>query len=131
MDNLHKIQSIIEKWETIANRTNVSCIADEIEQFFIEIIESKIDKTDVLKFKERILRIWVDLTWSDAKKNNPNWKEKDWWQTRKNLVIKFFGENYKAMIQQDKAVPAKTEEAFENVEDLIAWAEKNKRRANS
>ena len=131
MSNPHTIiVAILRKWEDDADTSSTEVIIDEIAVMFSEFQKAKIEPQDILKFKDKILKTWIDLTWSDAKKTNPGWKNEEWWKKRKGRIVKAFGkeyENYKDSINEAAAKKKEEENTFENVEDMIAWAEKRKR----
>ena len=129
------ILKVLNKWKNIASSSHVSEMIEELKTMFDELRESKIPKTDILKYKDKILQIWIDLTWSEAKRNNPEWERREWWKQRKDTFLKAFSIQMKHYDVAEKK-EEKTEKdyfshmpAFTNVEDLQKW--KAKRTANS
>lgn len=121
------ILRIIKKWKDMANASHVSEMIAELKALLEEFTELQVSKTDILKHKDRILQIWIDLTWSEAKKNNPEWEKREWWKQRKDTMLKAFSIQIK-----DYDVPDKKEEksekdyfshmpTFTNVEDFQKW----------
>jgi len=126
--------SLIQKWSLIADRNQLVNMIEEIKTMFSEIEGAKVSHEDILKNKDRILGVWIDFSWSDCKKRHPTWKEKDWWNRQKIAMIKVFGELYRDMKIANKS--EKVEEiddgnSFNNVEDMITWVEKHKKRVSN
>lgn len=130
------IESLIAKWKDIADQNSITTIADEMDTFFSEAREANIPAQDVLKNKDRIIKIWIESNWSDAQQRHPTWKKKEWWSERRAKVIKMFGERHRDFYAN--AEPEKQEKSekdyfshmplFTNVEDLMKW--KAKRSSN-
>lgn len=130
LNSQNSIHSIIEKWELVADQSHCSIMIIEMEEMFSEFLQKKINKQDIIRVKDKILRAWVCLSWADAKKRNPQWKNKEWWQNRKDLAVKIFSKYYNSLPDASNDITASEskDEVFDNVEDMLAWGEKRKQR---
>ena len=102
-----------------------------MEAFFSEAKDSCIPEDEIIKYKDKIICLWCPLSWSDAKKRHSHWKDKKMWEGLKEHTAKDFRELFKEYTYSLKEAEYKEKEKednFDNVEDLIAWAEKNKKR---
>ena len=124
------ITSLMKKWSLIADY-HYSVRKAEMESFFSEAKDSAIPEDEIIKYKDKIICLWCPLSWADAKKKYKHWKDRKKWENLKEEVTKDFRELYKEYVYSLKEAEHKekeNEDNFDNVEDLIAWAEKNKKR---
>lgn len=91
-----------------------------MQAFFAEVAEAEIPAQDVMRKKSDIIRIWVDLTWQEAQKNNPTWKEKSYWKNRKDATLKTWDKWYTDFAKAQKQEEPKKQKAVANVSASVS-----------
>lgn len=127
------ISTLMAKWALIADY-HYHVRRSEMEAFFNEAVDGGISEDELIKYKDRIISLWCPLTWSDAKKKHPYWSDRKLWENLKEHTMRDFREIIKERVYAAKsAIIAQKEDenTFDNVEDMLAWAEKNKKRVSN
>jgi hypothetical protein len=135
------LKDIVRKWSGMTTQS-ASNRWDEMQALFDEIREAGIPSSEVMKCKDHIIRIWVPLTWEEARKKYENWKEKSWWQDRKKATLKTYEKWFSELKKYEKDMginqpaPKPTEEPssdqapiFDNLEDFRAWKARKAKQA--
>jgi hypothetical protein len=99
----HKVtlSELITKWKDLTTQSGTTRW-DEMQAFFLEAEEAEIKSIDIMKRKNDVLRIWCQLSWQEAVKANPHWKEKWMYDARRKATLNTFQKWYTEFAKREK-----------------------------